>query len=651
MKFKSIKILIMALVLTGCAATTQEVIKEVKQNKIIRINLSTKMDSYDLNKEKKLITDVEKNKTLKLEKNTETSPGPVEPTLYSSEEVEKKGKNRIEELTPIIEMKPASVDRILSSNGDSKKITINKQLTLPAAALELSLSENKNPPISSGITISNEAGIIEEKYRTLEKENNQTNKLKKENLDNISDRNSIFDKKIENINMYEARIDQLLWNLAEKLKLNLVVEPRILALPQRVSLNMKNVTALEVLDHVMNIFDLHAELNGSMLSISDMEDRVFDLNILGTKSALKIDTGGDVLGGAGKESSSAMRGNTLMTNEVGDKGDPYEYIIKAIEGIMAENSSSSATGEMAQKPRIAFDRNSGTLFVRGRPSRVKSVTEFIRRIKKMRDRQVQIDIRLIDIQLSDGYKFGIDWNLLRSNVAGLVGSYTGTINTLQATVNGNLRTSGVVIPNQTFGATNSATPGAGLFYRDKNLSAVVNALSQFGNSKVVSSPTLRVRNGIPAFMSVGTNLRYVSKVTSTSQTVNGGNTISTDVQTDSLFSGVVMGVTAVIKEDETIEIFINPTQTKVRSDSLDLKQVGTASVTLPIIDSKSVSTTLNIKNDDTVILGGLTDQQTSDNSSTVPVLSEIPFLGKLFNKKDNVKQDRELIIIFSAKII
>jgi general secretion pathway protein D len=448
------------------------------------------------------------------------------------------------------------------------------------------------------------------------------------------------------INMYEARIDQLLWTLADKLKLNLIVEPKILAMTEKASINIKNVKISDAIAITMETFDLHAEIKGNALNVKSMEDRVYNLEILNAKSNIKVDTGGDVLGAGGKDGGGALKGNVSLNMNAGESEDAFSYIEKTVESIIQDGD------DKANKPRFNLNKSSGTLYVHAKPSRVKVVSEFLKKTKEIQGRQVQIDVQLVDIKLNDTYSMGIDWTHFTNNLVSVVGSTTGLLSQTSSkfpiAVLGE-RT--LTIPQQILG--NPGVGGGGsLLFGNGKYSAVINALGVYGNAQLVSNPSLRMRNGIPAYISVGTNYKIVTKVSTTSSNTGSGSSLSSDVQTDSIFSGVVMAVTAQIKDDSSIELFIHPTQSRAREDKLGLVQVSAnASVTLPIIDTKSIATTLSINNNDTVILGGLVDQQSADNTKGVPGFSDIPLMGALFRNNQNISEKRELIIILRARLL
>ena len=178
-------------------------------------------------------------------------------------------------------------------------------------------------------------------------------------------------------------------------------------------------------------------------------------------------------------------------------------------------------------------------------------------------------------------------------------------------------------------------------------------LRDFGNVKILSNPSIRVRNNVPALLSVGTSNRYVAK-SSVSVTNPGGgaSTTTADVQTDSVFSGVIIGVVPFIGEHGNVELLINPMQTEVDTVSLQLQDVGGGNkVTLPKISFKGLTTTLSIKDGDTVIIGGLIDQSTAGDDRGTPGLSDVPLFGKMFGNESTSHHTRELVMVLKVKLL
>lgn len=512
-----------------------------------------------------------------------------------------------------------------------------------------SLKETKRE-IPQALNSNAESQIQLKIERMLLQRNKNVKDEDKENESN-GEINKKNEQRLISINMLDGRIDQLLLELAKNMSLNLIIEPQVLNDAPRVSLSIKNTNITEVIAKIIEMYDIYPVVSGSTLIVKAYEEKIFNLDILNSRSTIKVDAGGDALGG-----SNSNKGSVSLGMEGGDKTDPFEQLIKAIE-IIISNTSDSKTEKDSNK--IALNKTSGTLFVKAKPSRIKIVSDFINNTKTMLSKQVQIDVQLVDVQLLDEYNLGIDWGILSNNIAAVAGSTTaviaqkganfpsGTVGNYGSGIGGRV----ITLSQQTVGNV-GAVGGGGLMINTGRGGVVFNALKQFGTVKLVSNPSLRMKNGVPAYISVGTNFRIVSKVTTTSSPSALSALTQTDVQTDSIFSGVVLAVTALIKEDNSIELFVHPSQSRAREDRLSLIQVSeNASVTLPIIEQKSISTTLNLKDDDMVILGGLIDQQNSSSNAGIPKLSDLSIFGGLFGRSQNNKSGRELIIIVRAKLI
>ena len=309
---------------------------------------------------------------------------------------------------------------------------------------------------------------------------------------------------------------------------------------------------------------------------------------------------------------------------------------------------------MGEDSGFTLNKMTGTLYVKARPSKMRAVEKMLAQVHKVLGKQVYVEAQLIDVQLSDNFEFGVDWNSLRSRLAAGFGSSPMQLGGSSGTLpNGGTGYSSrsVSIPAAIIGSV--AGPALGVSYQGSNYGILINALRSFGNLKVLSNPNVQVRNGTPALLSVGTSSRYVSQSAST-QTVPGGgaSTTSSSVQTDTVFSGVMVGVLPMVRDDGRIELLLNPMQSDVDQASLQLVAVGGDNlVSLPKVSYKGLTTTLNVGDGDVVVVGGLIDQRTSSNDRGAPGVSDVPLLGKLFGNENKVHGSRELVIVLRVRVL
>ena len=488
-----------------------------------------------------------------------------------------------------------------------------------------------------------------------------------------------LENSVVSLSMYDADVGQLLWALADELKMNLIIDPKVLEQRQRASLHLRNVTAREVYNHILQAFDLNGEVRGGSLVVSQMRERIFNVDMLNSTTSLDLASGGDVFG-AGMQSGGgggqSLKGDLSISGSMGKESDPYKQLDTALQTILAADK---ATAEGARGPdappaqeaaRYNLDPGTGTLFVRARPSQVRAVEELLEHSKKKLRQQVLVEAQILDVSLNDGSNYGVDWNLLRNRVAGLYGDTPANILPLAGTEDAPnlLNYSGnganfsgnrygnqgrqIVFPNQTLGS--AAGRAFGLSYMSDTFSAAVNVLREFGNVKVLSNPSVRVRNGSPAYLSVGTNIRYVTKSTTnfSGGSGSGSGFTSSDIQPDSLVSGVVVGVAPMVHENGSVELLVHPMQTEVDPASLSLQQFPNGNaVTLPKINVKGITTTLNLRDGDTVLLGGLIDQNASTTDRGLPGLSDVPVFGRLFGSRGRTHTTRELVVVLRVHVL
>lgn len=474
---------------------------------------------------------------------------------------------------------------------------------------------------------------------------------------------------VVSISMYDADVGQLLWALAGELKMNLIVDPRVLEQKQRSNLHLSNVSAREVFNHILDAFDLHGETRNGTLVVNQTQERIFNVDMLNSVTSLDLSAGGDVFGAgmSGEGAGQSLRGTLTMNGGMGKENDPYKQLAAALDIVLdadkAKQSSAPITDPNQPRPAATasynLDPGTGTLFVRARPSQMRAVESLLEHNKVKLRRQVLVEAQILDVSLNDTSNFGVDWNLLRDRVAGIYGDTVGTIlpdaaNALAydgaTRLGAQPRT--VMFPNQSLGSNLGRSMGVS--YMNDTFSAAVNVLRGFGNVKVLSNPSVRVRNGSPAYLSVGTSIRYVTKSTTSFSNSGGGGAYnqSSDIQTDSLFSGVVIGVAPMIHDNGNVELLVHPMQTEVDSSSLQLREFPNGNaVTLPQVNVKGITTTLNLRDGDTVMLGGLIDQNATTDDRGVPGLSDVPVFGRMFGSRAKRHTTRELVLVLRVKVL
>lgn len=498
--------------------------------------------------------------------------------------------------------------------------------------------------------------------------------------------------KLINIAMSKATISQILEAFADAGKLNLIVDPAVLKGGQLADMHLRHITLREGFNEVLRTYDVAGEFRGNTLRVNLTEEKFFALNFLNTKTSIQMGSGGNVFGSTTGGNSGAQQGSLTLSGGGGSNSDPYLELENALKSVLGENtqarspqqspsssnpspaaaptafsagmsgnsSAAASNAPLAVTPTMGDDtgftlnKMTGTLYVKARPSKMRAVEKMLAQVHKVLGKQVYVEAQLIDVQLADNFEFGVDWTTLRSRLAAGFGAspmqLSGSTATLPNASTG-YAARALSIPAALIGSVSG--PAAGLSYQGSNYGVVINALRSFGNLKVLSNPNVQVRNGTPALLSVGSSTRYVSQSSSTQTAPGGGaTTTSSSVQTDTVFSGVMVGVLPMVRDDGRIELLVNPMQSDVDPSSLQLVAVGGENlVSLPKVSYKGLTTTLNVADGDVVVVGGLIDQRSSTNDRGAPGVSDVPLLGKLFSNENKVHGSRELVIVLRVRVL
>ncbi|MFH2058214.1 MAG: pilus (MSHA type) biogenesis protein MshL [Pseudomonadota bacterium] len=416
--------------------------------------------------------------------------------------------------------------------------------------------------------------------------------------------------------MMEEKLETVLYLLADTVGMNLMLDGKVASAQNRVTLNFNHVSAKTVLTELTNQFDLDYRIQGNIIRISTEAEQFFSLNFLDTNIAMAFDVGGDVLGGGGTETVTGLSGSVTIKGSGAEKANPYVILEEMITKVKSEAGI------------LSINKVSGTLYIKDKPSVVKTVAKLITHFKEMLARQILIEARIIEVTLSSGYDYGIDWELLAAN---------STASSIELSEVSWDLTNGLVLDG-----FNSAF----------TFSSIITALETFGTVKIVSNPTIRAKHGSPAIISVGDSISYLKSVTVNKETNDGVVTETTEVEASTVFDGLLLGVIPFIEAHGKINLLINPVKSDVDTDSIEPETVGTGiEISLPKVGIKEISTAISINDGDTIVLGGLISSEDVKRDKDVPFLSKVPGLGMLFKNDSQSEERKELVIILNVKIL
>lgn len=257
--------------------------------------------------------------------------------------------------------------------------------------------------------------------------------------------------------------------------------------------------------------------------------------------------------------------------------------------------------------------------------------EILRKVD-IKQPQVVIEARVLDVSEGSLKSLGLSWNILQS----------GSINTLDRTANR------LPLPNSTTNTPNQQGVG---FNRDGQLgidftivkrpidfSVTLNALAEDRRNRLLASPSVATLDGRPATIFIGDEVNYVKLI---QQTPQGAN-----VQTDSVQAGIILKVLPRVHEDNSITLQIQP-EVSVITGFLEVPGGGR----LPQLARRNADTTIRVGNGETVVIGGLIREADIKTIQKVPLLGDLPFFGYLFRKTTTSRDKSEIVITLTVRVM
>ncbi|OGI70012.1 MAG: pilus (MSHA type) biogenesis protein MshL [Candidatus Muproteobacteria bacterium RBG_16_60_9] len=455
-----------------------------------------------------------------------------------------------------------------------------------------------------------------------------------------------FDLSVSN-----APARQVFMGLVEGTPYDMVLQPDV---GGSVTLNLKDVTVPEALTALREAYGYEFRRDGNRYFIlgRDMQTRIFRVNYLNLQRRGKSDTrvqGGEIgsrSSGTGSSGNSAATatGNSSVQIETSSQSDFWKELgdnVRAIIGSVSDR-------------RVVVNAQAGIVVVRAMPEELRIIENYLGATHDSVNRQVVLEAKIVEVQLSDGFQAGINWSKVNSKYTfGQVGGGTAATSGASEIAGniGNLNpTTGIF--SQISGTNASAFGGIfSLAVNSGSFAAFLELLQSQGQVQVLSSPRVSTVNNQKAVIKIGGEDFFVTGVTN-SATSTVGATTGPSVELTSFFSGIVLDVTPQIDEANNIVLHIHPSVSTITQKDKAFTVFGSA-VTLPLASS-SIQESDNIvraQSAQIIVIGGLMREATTDDNASVPFLGDIPIVGNLFKQRKITRVKRELVILLKPTII
>jgi type IV pilus assembly protein PilQ len=309
----------------------------------------------------------------------------------------------------------------------------------------------------------------------------------------------------------------------------------------------------------------------------------------------------------------------------------------------ASYDDSGDSGLLSDRGSVAIDTRTNTLLITDTPDRIEAIQKLVLDLDRP-VRQVQIESRIViassDFAHALGVRFGVTALHQGSNILAIAGDGAGADLVNPVT---NPRDDGLIdipgIPeryNVNLPVADSRAGSIGLSFLAGNflLDLELTALEAEGDGEVISTPRVVTANQSEAFIQQGVEIPYEQASSSGATAVEFKEAV------------LELRTTPLITPDNRVQLDL-----EIKQDTVgEIYQTGRGG-SVPSIDTRELSTSVLVNNGETVVLGGIFQDERVRNEDRVPYLSSIPGIGNLFKRRSNATKKRELLIFVTPTIV
>ena len=475
-------------------------------------------------------------------------------------------------------------------------------------------------------------------------------------------------QQLYSISVRDEDVRNVLMAISKQTGFNIVVAPDV---QSRLIIDLNKVTLIEALDTITDLLNLTYRATQNMIRVSKPvpETRVFSLQYVNLKRASTSSTSAQI-GAAGAATTgttgAAATPGTTGAGTAGTLGgagagagqttvatstdtDLWKDIEAGVRKLLTPDPGKTeagltVAGKMAAGTMVV-DKQSSSILVTDYPKNLDRVAAFLETVEGSVQRQVLIEARIVEVSLTGNYQFGINWGAI-SKIATEAGTLSGATTLSPGRIIGQQ-----LIPALPAGASNASFQ---IGVTSTDFDALLQLLSTQGEVNVLSSPKLATLNNQTAIIRSATDEVFFETHVVTIPT---GNTVvqTADVTPRTITIGVVLSVTPQISSDGSVVLHIRPTVTdSTRRESFIQPATTTTAainISVPVVDVREADVIVRAKEGQVVVIGGLMQERRSDQESKVPLLGDLPGIGRLFRSTDQTRRKTELVVLLSPTVM
>ncbi len=288
----------------------------------------------------------------------------------------------------------------------------------------------------------------------------------------------------------------------------------------------------------------------------------------------------------------------------------------------------AVSGTLEGPVSFVVDETTNAILVRSLGSDYRKIMPIIQKLDLF-PRQVLIEATIAEVLLDESNKLGVEWRYISHGLFGTGADGTLSLDSGLGVING----------------TGESVIGSGFSYLIQNtgrFTAMIKALAEKNRVNVLSSPHVLASDNQPARIDIGEEVPIVTSEYRTNDASSTATTVDKTIQYRD--TGIILEVTPHINENGMVRM-------DLRQEVSSLSDKTVEGVNSPIFRKRVATTTLSVKDRQTIVIGGLIRQTNTKSNSGIPGLSRIPGLKYLFGYEGKEYQSAELMIFITPHVI
>ncbi len=398
---------------------------------------------------------------------------------------------------------------------------------------------------------------------------------------------------------------------------------------------------MKFFDRIINVLDIETtpdfQVSVLRLEYADAEEIAKLLNdLIGNVKAEQPK------GMAGATTGGAASGGDTKSGEPARSATLADFSERLRTPAATTEPGKSKVGELSKDNiKILANKRTNAIILQASKADTAAIRDIIRDMDIMLS-QVLIETVVLDVSLNNSMQTGIDW-VQRLSQTGKLGGDMNPLHYAGGGGGGGNNPVNLLATN----ALNLASSGIQYFFSMPNINvdAVIKASSEDGRTKILSSPVLLTQDNKEATIEA-TQLKYLFKGYTYLSNTAGASTGDKQANVDQRNVGLTVKVTPRINIKGMVSLKIDETFEDIgvpqRIDGQDW----------PTTQTRKLSADIAVKSGETVILGGLVRNEKKSSSTKIPLLGDIPFIGRyLFGSTSDSEARSELLVFLTPYVL